>query len=156
MKLIVAAVSGRPPDWVKQGWDDYCRRLPRDCSLVLRQVKPEPRNSGKTAVQIMQAEATRLKSIVPPGALTIALDEKGKDIDTAGLSRQLESWLQNGQDIVFFIGGPDGLDPALKRETNQTLKLSSLTLPHPLVRVILAEQLYRAWSLLNNHPYHRA
>lgn len=156
MKLIVAAVGNRPPGWVQQGWDDYRRRMPSDCPLILHSVRPEPRKSGKTALQMLRAEATRLRAIVPHGALTIALDEHGRDINTSDLSHTLSVWRQDGRAVVFFIGGPDGLDADLKQTASARWKLSSLTLPHPLVRIVLAEQLYRAWSLLANHPYHRA
>lgn len=156
MKLIVAAVGARAPAWIQAGWEDYRRRLPRECPLVLHEVRAEPRKSGKTALQLMQAEAARLRASVPDHAYTIALDERGRDIDTHALSKHLASWRQHGRDVVFMIGGPDGLDAQIKQEADTCWKISSLTLPHPLVRVVLAEQLYRAWSLLNNHPYHRA
>src|SRR5690606_18164547 len=117
---------------------------------------PEPRSSGKTAAQMMQAEAKRIEAALPAQALRIALDEHGKDITTMGLSRELERWRGNGHDVVFLIGGPDGLDAGLKQACQGTLRISSLTLPHPMVRVVLAEQLYRAWAIMTGHPYHRA
>lgn len=156
MKLIVVAVGMRMPNWVETAWDEYARRLPSDCALELKEVKPEPRTSGKTAAQMMQAEARRIEAAIPPQAMRIALDEHGKDIDTMGLARQLEGWRGSGQDIAFLVGGPDGLDAALKQSCNGRLRLSSLTLPHPMVRVVLAEQLYRAWAIMTGHPYHRA
>lgn len=156
MKLIVIAVGLRMPDWVEAGWKEYARRLPADCTLELREIKPESRTSGKTAAQMMHAEARRIEAAVPPGALRIALDEHGKDIGTIALARELEKWRASGQDIVFLIGGPDGLDAELKQSCQGKLRLSSLTLPHPMVRVLLAEQLYRAWSIMTGHPYHRA
>jgi len=156
MKLIVVAVGVRMPDWVETGWKEYARRLPGDCPLELKEIKPEPRTSGKTAAQMMQAEARRIEAAIPPASLRIALDEHGKDISTMALARELENWRTSGQDIVFLIGGPDGLDAELKRSCHGKLRLSSLTLPHPMVRVLLAEQLYRAWSIMTGHPYHRA
>lgn len=156
MKLIVVAVGMRMPGWVETAWDEYARRLPSDCSLELKEVKPEPRTSGKTAAQMMQAEARRIEAAIPAHAMRIALDEHGKDMDTMGLARQLEGWRGSGQDIAFLVGGPDGLDAALKQSCNGRLRLSSLTLPHPMVRVVLAEQLYRAWAIMTGHPYHRA
>ncbi|WP_353147314.1 23S rRNA (pseudouridine(1915)-N(3))-methyltransferase RlmH [Pollutimonas bauzanensis] len=156
MKLIVVAVGMRMPNWVETAWDEYARRLPSDCALELKEVKPEPRTSGKTAAQMMQAEARRIEAAIPPQAMRIALDEHGKDMDTMGLARQLEGWRGSGQDIAFLVGGPDGLDAALKQSCNGRLRLSSLTLPHPMVRVVLAEQLYRAWAIMTGHPYHRA
>jgi 23S rRNA (pseudouridine1915-N3)-methyltransferase len=156
MKLIVVAVGMRMPDWVEAAWREYARRLPADCSLELKEVKPEPRTSGKTPTQMMQAEARRIEAAIPANAMRIALDEHGKNIDTMSLARELESWRGSGQDIVFLVGGPDGLDAALKQSCKGRLRLSSLTLPHPMVRVVLAEQLYRAWAIMTGHPYHRA
>lgn len=156
MKLIVIAVGVRMPDWVQTAWQDYAKRLPTDCALELKEIKPEPRTSGKTASQMMLAEARRIEAAIPLGALRIALDERGKAITTVDLSRQLEDWRAGGRDIVFLIGGPDGLDSTLKQSSHGLLRLSSLTLPHPMVRVVLAEQLYRAWAIMTNHPYHRA
>ncbi len=144
------------PDWVETAWRDYARRMPADCAIELKEIKPEPRTSGKTAAQMMQAEARRIEAALPANAMRIALDEHGKDIETMGLARELESWRGGGQDIVFLIGGPDGLDASLKHSCTLKLRLSSLTLPHPMVRVILAEQLYRAWAIMTGHPYHRA
>ncbi|MYN14773.1 23S rRNA (pseudouridine(1915)-N(3))-methyltransferase RlmH [Pusillimonas sp. TS35] len=156
MKLIVVAVGQRMPGWVEAGWQDYARRLPADCALELREVKPEPRTSGKTPAQMMQAEARRIDSALPSGALRMALDEHGKSLTTMALSRQLEDWRGEGRDVAFIIGGPDGLDADFKRQCHGLLRLSSLTLPHPMVRVLLAEQLYRAWAIMTGHPYHRA
>lgn len=155
MKLIVAAVGTRMPDWVTMAWQDYARRLPPDCALELKELRPEPRRSGKTPVQMMQAEAQRLTAVVPPQSMTVALDERGHDLSTADVSRNLEQWRSTGGDVVFFIGGPDGLDDSLKQQATLRWRLSSMTLPHPLVRVVLAEQLYRAWAIMTNHPYHR-
>ena len=156
MKLIVVAVGLRMPDWVETAWRDYAKRLPADCALELKEVKPEPRTSGKTPAQMMQAEARRIEAALPANVLRIALDERGKDISTMGLSAELEKWRNDGHDVAFLVGGPDGLDPALKQSCHGKLRLSSLTLPHPMVRVVLAEQLYRAWAIMTGHPYHRA
>lgn len=156
MKLLVVAVGHRMPGWVEQAWTDYARRLPSDCALELREVKPEPRSGGKTPAQMMQAEARRIEAAVPSGALRIALDEHGRDLTTQKLSNELEQWRGQGRDVALVIGGPDGLDPELKKSCDSLLRLSSLTLPHPMVRVVLAEQLYRAWAIMVNHPYHRA
>ncbi|NYT66752.1 23S rRNA (pseudouridine(1915)-N(3))-methyltransferase RlmH [Alcaligenaceae bacterium] len=156
MKLIVIAVGQRMPAWVQTAWQDYAKRLPADCALDLKEIKPEPRTSGKTTAQMMLAEAQRIEAAIPTGALRIALDERGKDLTTVDLSRQLENWRSGGQDIALIVGGPDGLDSALKQSCHSLIRLSSLTLPHPMVRVLLAEQLYRAWAIMTNHPYHRA
>lgn len=156
MKLIVAAVGNRMPDWITTAWQDYARRLPADCTLELKEIKPEARRSGKTAAQMMQAEAQRLRASVPPDAITIALDERGRDVTTMDVFHSLETWRTTTSHVVFFIGGPDGLDDTLKAEADLRWRLSSMTLPHPFVRVLLAEQLYRAWAIMTNHPYHRA
>lgn len=156
MKLIVIAVGNRMPDWVETAWKDYAKRLPADCALELREVKPEPRTLGKTPEQMMQAEAKRIEAVLPASAQYIALDERGKDLTTVALAKALENWRGNGQDVVFLVGGPDGLDASLKARCHGMIRLSSLTLPHPMVRVVLAEQLYRAWAITTGHPYHRA
>jgi len=156
MKLLVAAVGTRMPQWVQQAWDDYARRLPADCALTLAEIKPEPRTNGKTPAQMMALEARRISAVVPASALRIALDERGKDLTTAQLAEQLTQWRHAGRDVALIIGGPDGLDADLKTACDARLRLSALTLPHPLVRVLLAEQLYRAWSITAGHPYHRA
>lgn len=156
MKLIVIAVGTRMPQWVETAWEDYAKRMPADCSIELKEVKPEPRTSGKTPAQMMQAEAKRIEAAIPTHALKVVLDEHGKDITTMQLAKHLEQWKFSGQDIALIIGGPDGLDPSIKNAGDMKLRLSSLTLPHPMVRVLLVEQLYRAWSITVNHPYHRA
>jgi 23S rRNA (pseudouridine1915-N3)-methyltransferase len=156
LKLIVAAVGQRMPDWVTTAWNDYAKRMPPDWALELREIRPEPRTSGKTPSQMMAAEARRIDSVLPHGVLRVALDERGKDTTTEALAATLEKWRAEGCDIAFLVGGPDGLDAQLKQSCRAQLRLSSLTLPHPMVRVVLAEQLYRAWSILANHPYHRA
>lgn len=156
MRLIAAAVGTRPPAWIQQGWAEYARRLPRDCSLVLHEIRPASRKSGKSPEQLMHLEAQGLLAVVPRGAMTIALDENGQDMSTANLSQRMADWRHMGRDVVFFIGGADGLHSDIKNRADACWKLSSLTLPHPLVRVVLAEQMYRAWSMLANHPYHRA
>ncbi|MCK9509734.1 MAG: 23S rRNA (pseudouridine(1915)-N(3))-methyltransferase RlmH [Pigmentiphaga sp.] len=156
MRLILAAVGTRMPDWVTTGYQEYARRLPADCPLELREVKAEPRAGGRTAAQLMQAEARRLEAALPASCQRVALDERGRDWTTQDLAQALERWRADGRDVAFLIGGADGLEPVLKQGCEQRLRLSSLTLPHAMVRVLLAEQLYRAWSILHNHPYHRA
>lgn len=156
MKLHILAVGTRMPDWVQQGFDDYARRLPRDCALHLTEIRAENRNGGKTAAQAMSAEAQRIEAALPARAHIVALDERGAALTTVTLAQRLEYWRTLGQDVVFLIGGADGLDAALKARAQETLRLSSLTLPHALVRPLLAEALYRAWTVTQNHPYHRA
>lgn len=155
MKLLVYAVGTRMPAWVQTAWQDFAKRLPRDCALELHEIRPEPRTSGKTPRQLMHAEALRIEAALPAQAWRVILDERGRDLSTQDLAGHLETWRASGHDIAFIVGGPDGLDPALKQTARQTVRLSSLTLPHPLVRILLAEQLYRAWSIQAGHPYHR-
>ena len=162
MLIRVIAVGTRMPDWVQTAVNDYSRRLPADHELQWREVKAEPRGSARAAegshqaAVWMQREARRIREALPPGAHRVALDEQGRDLDTARLARRLEAWREAARPVAILIGGPDGLEADLKRECDESLRLSSLTLPHPLVRVILAEQIYRAWSILAGHPYHRA
>ncbi|MDO5667567.1 MAG: 23S rRNA (pseudouridine(1915)-N(3))-methyltransferase RlmH [Alcaligenaceae bacterium] len=155
MKITVIAVGHRMPDWVKTAWDDYAKRLPNDCSIELKEVKAEPRTTGKTPTQMMAAEAKRIQTAIPARSLVIVLDENGHDLSTKKLATMLDDWMANQQDIALIIGGPDGIDADFKNSISQKIRLSSLTLPHPMVRVLLVEQIYRAWSILNNHPYHR-
>jgi len=156
VQLIIAAVGQRMPGWVDQGFDEYAKRMPPEMRIALREVKPEPRGASKTAATVMAIEAERIRAAIPRGALLVCLDERGRDLTSVALSEQLEGWRREGRDAAFVVGGADGLDPALKAEASMLIRLSSLTLPHGMVRVLLAEQLYRAWSILNNHPYHRA
>jgi 23S rRNA (pseudouridine1915-N3)-methyltransferase len=155
LKLVVAAVGERMPGWVDEAFADYARRFPRKARLELAEVRLEKRSPTRTPAQAMAAEAERLAAALPAGALRVALDERGRDVTTAELARRLAGWLAGGRDVGFLIGGPDGLDPGLRASADLVLRLSSLTLPHALVRVLLAEQLYRALSVLDNHPYHR-
>ena len=155
MRLIIAAVGTRMPGWIETGYAEFAKRLPRDCPMDLLEVKAEPRTSGKTPAAMMAAEAERLRAALPARRRLVILDEHGDDVTTRQLSERMRKWMQEGDDVAFVIGGPDGLDPTLKGEAREKLRLSSLTLPHAMVRVLLAEALYRAWSLLNNHPYHR-
>ncbi|QDF98990.1 23S rRNA (pseudouridine(1915)-N(3))-methyltransferase RlmH [Azoarcus sp. DD4] len=155
MKLLVVAVGHRMPAWVEAGFDEFARRMPRELPLQLVEVKAEPRTTGKTVDAMMAAEATRIEAALPPRCRRLILDERGADLTTVALARRLEAWQAEGQDVAFIVGGPDGLAPELKASANESLRLSSLTLPHALVRPLLAEALYRAWSVTKNHPYHR-
>lgn len=143
------------PEWVEAGFKEYAKRFPRDCSLELIEVRAEPRTTGKTPAAMMEAEALRLRQAVAPRTRLVVLDERGEDMTSRRLSERLKKWQDGGDDVAFVIGGPDGLAPAFKDTAHETMRLSSLTLPHAMVRVMLAEALYRAWSLLTNHPYHR-
>ncbi len=155
MKLILVAVGTRMPNWVDSAFDDFAKRMPRELPLQLVEIKAEPRTTGKTVEAMMALEAARIEAALPPLCRRVILDERGEDLTTKALAKRLERWQDGGDDIAIVVGGPDGLDPALKASAHETMRLSSLTLPHALVRVMLAEALYRAWSLSKNHPYHR-
>ena len=154
MKLVLAAVGQRLPAWADSAYDDYAKRFPPDLRLELKAVKAEPR-SGKTAEQLMAAEAVRLEAAIPKGARRVVLDERGTRLTTMQLSQRLATWVMDGRDVALIVGGPDGLAASLKDSAEETLRLSDLTLPHAFVRVLLAEALYRAWTVTINHPYHR-
>jgi 23S rRNA (pseudouridine1915-N3)-methyltransferase len=155
MRLLIAAVGQRQPAWADTAYDDFAKRFPPEMRLELKAVKAEPRSGGKTAAQLMAAEAPRLEAAAPKGARRVLLDERGTRMTTVQLAERMNAWRGEGRDVVFFIGGPDGQDPALKASADETLRLSDLTLPHAFVRVLLAEALYRAWSVTAGHPYHR-
>lgn len=156
MQLIIAAVGHKMPAWIETGFAEYAKRMPPECRLILKEIKPVERSSSKTAETVMALERARIETAIPKGARIIALDEHGKDITTVQLSRYMTQWQQDGRDVTFIVGGADGLDRHFKENADLLLRVSSLTLPHGMVRVLLAEQLYRAWSILQNHPYHRA
>ena len=155
MRLLLASVGQRPPAWAQTAYDDFAKRFPPELKLELRAVKAEPRSAGKSPAQMMAAEAARLEAACPKGARRVLLDERGSRLSTVQLAERLQFWLGDGRDVVLLVGGPDGLDPALKASADESLRLSDLTLPHAFVRVLLAEALYRAWSLGVGHPYHR-
>jgi len=155
MKLYILAVGHKMPDWIASGFDEYTKRMPPELRIELREIKPEQRSSGRPAESVMAAERQRIEAALPKGARIVALDERGKDWTTMQLAAALPGWQQDGRDVAFLIGGADGLDAELKARADLLLRLSSLTLPHAMVRVLLAEQLYRAWTITQNHPYHR-
>lgn len=155
MKLLILAVGNKMPSWITEGFNEYAKRMPREAKLELIEIKPEARNSGKTPAQIMETEAQRIRAALPVSALCIALDEHGATPTTKQFAQQMQDWMQQGRDVAFIIGGADGLHPSVKLQAQQLLALSAFTLPHGMARVLLAEQLYRAHSLLHNHPYHR-
>ncbi|MCI4440205.1 23S rRNA (pseudouridine(1915)-N(3))-methyltransferase RlmH [Tibeticola sp.] len=155
MRLWVVAVGQRMPAWAQAGWEEYARRFPPDLRLELKAVKAEPRTGGRSAAALMAAEAERIQGAIPRGSRIVALDERGTALTSAGLAQRLDTWRQTADDVALLIGGPDGLDPALRSAAHERIRLSDLTLPHAMVRVLLAEQLYRAWSLNAGHPYHR-
>jgi len=155
MRLTVVAVGTRMPDWADAAFEEFARRMPRELPLELKEIKAEPRGGGKPAEALLAAEAGRIRAALPVRCRLVALDERGADLSTQQLAGRLRQWMKTGDDVAFVIGGPDGLAPELKAAAAETLRLSSLTLPHALARVVLAEALYRATSLLKNHPYHR-
>lgn len=154
MKLTLVAVGQRQPSWAEDAFEDFAKRFPPEMRLQLKAVKAEPR-AGKQPEQLMAAEAGRIQAALPTGARRVVLDERGSRLTTPDLAARLKAWRQDGRDVAFLIGGPDGLSADLKASADETLRLSDLTLPHAFVRVMLAEALYRAWTVTINHPYHR-
>lgn len=155
MRITVLAVAQRPPPWAEAATADYLARFPADFCVACRDIKPEPRQ-GQPIERLLAAEAQRLQAAIAPGGIVVALDEHGRDWTSVQLAEALRRWRDEAQPVTFAIGGADGLDQPFKRSAQLLLRLSSLTLPHALARVLLLEQIYRAWSLLANHPYHRA
>lgn len=143
------------PDWVDAGVDEFARRMPRETPLSIVEVKAEPRTQGKPVEALLEAERARIEQALPARSHLVALDEHGDDLTTVALAARLRRWRAEGDDVTLLIGGPDGLSPALKTRAHERIRLSSLTLPHALARLLLAEALYRAASLEANHPYHR-
>lgn len=156
MHIHLIAVGEKMPSWVQQGYNEYAKRMPRECSLNLIEITPGKRGKNADIARAMRDEGQRMLAAIPKGAKVIALEVKGRNWSTEQLAEQMDLWLNGGQDIVLLVGGPEGLSDEARAAAHQQWSLSPLTLPHPLVRVLLSEQLYRAWSLLNNHPYHRA
>jgi len=154
VKLLLLAVGQRQPAWADTAYADFAKRFPPELKLELRAVKAEPRGS-KTAEQLMAAEAARLEAAIPKSARRVVLDERGTRLTTLQLAERIKAWMNDGRDVALLVGGPDGLDASLKATADETLRLSDLTLPHAFVRVLLAEALYRAWTVMVNHPYHR-
>jgi 23S rRNA (pseudouridine1915-N3)-methyltransferase len=155
MKVTVVAVGQRQPAWVDDAVADYLARFPGDFEVRLVEVKAEAR-SGQAVEKMLAAEAQRVRTATAQATLVVALDEHGEDWTTAQLAEHLQAWRDASERVAFVIGGPDGLDAAFKRAARWRVRLSSLTLPHALARVLIAEQLYRGWSILAHHPYHRA
>ena len=155
MKLLAVAVGTRLPAWADAAFAEFARRMPRELPLELKEIRAEPRSGGKPVEALLAAEAGRIRAALPARCRLVALDERGADLATPQLAARLRQWMESGDDVALVIGGPDGLAPDLKSAAAETLRLSSLTLPHALARVVLAEALYRAASVLKNHPYHR-
>ncbi|GAB1386768.1 23S rRNA (pseudouridine(1915)-N(3))-methyltransferase RlmH [Melaminivora sp.] len=158
MKLLIVAVGQRVPDWAQTAYEDYAKRFPPELKVELRAVKTEPRGS-KSLETLYAAERERIEAAIASGAgrgaRVVVLDERGTSLSTHALAGRLKDWQLGGNDVALVIGGPDGLDPALRQSAHERIRLSDLTLPHAMVRVLLIEQLYRAWSVNAGHPYHR-
>ena len=154
MRLTIVAVGARVPDWAQTAYDDYAKRFPPEIKVELKAVKTEPRSS-KTLDTLLLAERLRIDAAIPRGTHIVALDERGSNVTTVVLAERLKAWQLSGDNVAIVIGGPDGLEAGFKKAAHERLRLSDLTLPHAMVRVLLIEQLYRAWSITINHPYHR-
>ena len=154
MHITVVAVGLRQPAWADEAVRDYLGRFPKDFTVTVKEVKAEPR-AGQPAAKLMQLEAERIRKAIPAGDIVVAMDEHGRDFTTMDFAKKVDGWKNEGCGVTFLIGGTDGLDPELKKGCRMMLRLSSMTLPHAFARVMLVEQIYRAWSILNNHPYHR-
>jgi 23S rRNA (pseudouridine1915-N3)-methyltransferase len=155
MQINLISVGNRMPGWVQQGYDEYAKRLPRECELVLKEIAPGKRGKNSDVARIVKEEGERMLAAIPQGAHIVTLDIPGKPWTTPELAQAMKRWLEGGQNIALLVGGPEGLADAAKQMARESWSLSKLTFPHPLVRIIVAEQIYRAWSILHNHPYHR-
>ncbi len=155
MNITVLAVGNKMPRWVTEATEAYAKRFGREIQFTLKEIKPEKRGAGVNAAQGMAAEEARLLAAIPPQSFLVVLDERGQAPTSVQLAGHLQQWLRDGEHVCFIIGGADGLTDTVKNQARLLLRLSSLTLPHGMVRVLLTEQLYRAASILNNHPYHR-
>lgn len=151
---MIVAVGLKVPDWAQTAWDDYAKRFPFELKVELKAVKTEPRGS-KTLDTLLAAERERIEAALPKNARIVALDERGTSLTTKALAQRLTDWQLGGDDVALIIGGPDGLQPAFRQAAHERIRLSDLTLPHAMARVLLIEQLYRAWSINAGHPYHR-
>ncbi len=154
MKLWLVAVGQRQPAWAEAAYQDFAKRFPPELRLELKACKAEPR-AGRSAAQLMAAEGRRIEAALPRGVRRVVLDEHGERRTTLQLAARLQAWMGDGRDVALIVGGPDGLASEIKASADETLRISDLTLPHAFVRVLLAEALYRAWSVSANHPYHR-
>jgi 23S rRNA (pseudouridine1915-N3)-methyltransferase len=156
MNIFLISVGNRMPRWVEEGYQEYAKRLPAECALKLVEIAPGHRGKNADIPRTLRDEGERMLKAIPKGCRVIALDVTGKAWNTEQLSGRLEQWMADGRDLALLVGGPEGLAPDCLAAAEMRWSLSPLTMPHPLVRVVLSEQLYRAWSLMRNHPYHRA
>jgi 23S rRNA (pseudouridine1915-N3)-methyltransferase len=155
MQINLIAIGNRMPGWVKQGYEEYAKRMPRECELVLKEITAGKRQKNTDVVRLVRDEGERMIAAIPSGSHLVTLDLQGKTWSTSDLAEKLQRWQESGQNISLLVGGPEGLAGAASNLAHDSWCLSKLTFPHPLVRVIVAEQIYRAWSILRNHPYHR-
>ena len=155
MQIHIIAIGNRMPSWIEAGYQEYAKRLPRECRLVLHEIPAGRRAKGADLRRLIEQEGQRQLAAVPPGARVVALDRAGRQLDTEALAAELKKRLAGGENLALLIGGPEGLAPECLKRANESWALSKLTFAHPVVRVVLAEQLYRAWSIINNLPYHR-
>ena len=155
MNIHLIAVGQRMPGWVSEGFEEFSKRLPAECRLILQEIPAGKRGKNADLERLRRQEGEKMRAAIPRSAHVVALEVRGKPWSTEQLSRQLHQWMGGGQDIALLIGGPEGIDPELSQGADEYWSLSPLTLPHPLVRVVIAEQIYRAWSILKGHPYHR-
>jgi len=155
MQIHLIAVGSKMPAWVEQGYQEYAKRLPPECSLALHEIPAGKRGKNADIVRLTRQEGEKMAAVIPKGARVIALEVGGKPWSTEQLSARVDSWMGEGRDVVLLVGGPEGLEPGLSAAADERWSLSPLTLPHPLVRIVLAEQIYRAWSIIKGHPYHR-
>lgn len=155
MHIHILAIGQKMPAWVSSGYNEFIKRLPKEFTPILKEISPGRRSKNSDLKRAIAEESERILQMIPKNCTVIALDEKGKSWSTRKLAEQMSSWASSGRDVALIVGGADGLSKEIKQRADLTWSLSALTLPHALVRVVLAEQLYRAWSLMTNHPYHR-
>jgi 23S rRNA (pseudouridine1915-N3)-methyltransferase len=155
VKIHLIAVGKKMPEWINAGYTEFSKRMPPELQINLIEITPSTRNKTTPIDKNIKEEGERIQSAIPENSRLIVLDEKGKNFNSMALSKKMEGWLPMGQDISIVIGGADGIDPVIKKQADEKWSLSSFTLPHALVRVVVAEQLYRAWSIMKGHPYHR-
>ena len=155
MRVRLIAVGSKMPKWVTEGYDEYAKRLPKDFAFELVEIPMSPRGKNTDIAKAIRKEGDAMLEAIPSNDKVIAMEVLGKEWSTEQLADQTEQWRMDGYNVSLLVGGPDGLDPRCTSRADQVWSLSRLTLPHPMVRIILAEQIYRAWTLMNNHPYHR-
>ena len=155
MRIHLIAVGKRMPAWVTAGFEEYRRRMPPECRIELVEIAAGQRGKGADLARLQREEGEKMLAAIPKGAEVVALDARGRMVETGGLAQWLDGWLGGGRDVAMLIGGPEGLAPACRERADRIWSLSPLTFPHPLVRIVVAEQLYRAMSILKGHPYHR-